>query len=163
MIQSSDAVKKNVKYYLRNTNISPAYLAQFREIFSDLEYKPPIIYKDISRYKNVRTIQDEETGRIYHETMNQYFVDESDSDSIFIVDVETTNRIDLISFRCYTTSKYWWVIALANYIIDPFDIPYGTALRVPPLTSLYNKRRYIKWLVEILIEIYNQLLDKKIW
>ena len=38
----------------------------------------------------------------------------------------------------YNTPKYWWIIALSNYILDPFDIPVGTNLRIPPLLSLYN-------------------------
>ena len=29
-------------------------------------------------------------------------------------------------------------IALANEILDPFDVPVGTYLRIPPLVSLYN-------------------------
>lgn len=131
-------MNKNIKFTIRNENISPAYLAQFREKFYDIEYLYPRIYKNVSRYKNVRQIQDEDTGKIYHETMNQYFVDDSNEDMSYVVDVETTNRLDLISQIAYTTPKYWWVIAQANYIIDPFDVPYGTVLRIPVLSSLYN-------------------------
>lgn len=131
-------MNKNIKFTIRNENISPAYLAQFREKFYDIEYLYPRIYKNVSRYKNVRQIQDEDTGKIYHETMNQYFVDDSNEDMSYVVDVETTNRLDLISQIVYTTPKYWWVIAQANYIIDPFDVPYGTVLRIPVLSSLYN-------------------------
>ena len=130
---------KNIKYTIKNNNISPAYLAQFREVFDDLKYLPPREYKDVSRYKNVRTIQDKDTSKIYHETMNQYTVDKAENESTYIVGVETTNRLDLVSYRCYSTAKYWWVIALANYIIDPFDVPYGTVLRIPPLSQLYNE------------------------
>ncbi|WP_304393179.1 hypothetical protein [uncultured Clostridium sp.] len=132
-------MSNKVRFTIRNENISPAYLAQFREKFYDIEYLSPRVYKDISRYKNVRRIQDESTGKIYHETMNQYLVDESKDDIIFEVNVETENRLDMISQIYYTTPKYWWVIAQANYIIDPFDVPYGTRLRIPPLTSLYNE------------------------
>lgn len=130
---------KNIKYTIKNNNISPAYLAQFREVFDDLKHLPPREYKDVSRYKNVRTIQDKETSKIYHETMNQYTVDKAENESTYIVGVETANRLDLVSYRCYSTAKYWWVIALANYIIDPFDVPYGTVLRIPPLSQLYNE------------------------
>lgn len=132
-------MSNKVRFTIRNENISPAYLAQFREKFYDIEYLSPRVYKDISRYKNVRRIQDESTGKVYHETMNQYLVDESKDDIIFEVNVETENRLDMISQIYYTTPKYWWVIAQANYIIDPFDVPYGTRLRIPPLTSLYNE------------------------
>lgn len=130
---------RNVKFTIRNNNISPAYLAQFREVFEDLKYLSPREYKDVSRYKNVRLIQDKDTNKIYHETVNQYTVDESKDESTYIVGIETANRLDLVSYRCYSTSKYWWVIALANNILDPFDVPYGTTLRIPPLSVLYNK------------------------
>lgn len=129
---------RNLKFTIRNSNVSPAYLAQFREIFEDLNYLPPRDYKDISRYKNVRTIQDKDTAKVYHETMNQYTVAKADKESTYTVGIETENRLDLVSYRCYSTPKYWWVIALANYIIDPFDVPYGTILRIPPLTALYE-------------------------
>lgn len=129
---------RNLKFTIRNTNISPAYLAQFREVFEDLNYLPPRNYKDVSRYKNVRTIQDKDTAKVYHETMNQYTVAKAEEESTYTVGIETENRLDLVSYRCYSTHKYWWVIALANYIIDPFDVPYGTVLRIPPLSQLYN-------------------------
>lgn len=130
---------RNIKYTIRNQEISPAYLAQFREIFEDLEYHEPRVYKDVSRYKNVRTIRDKDTSKEYHETMNQYTVEKAETESTYIVGVETENRLDLVSYRCYSTHKYWWVIALANYIIDPFDVPYGTILRIPPLSQLYSE------------------------
>lgn len=130
---------RNIKFTVRNNNISPAYLAQFREVFEDLDYHDPRIYKDVSRYKNVRQIQDKETAKMYHETMNQYFVEPAEKESTYIVGVETENRLDLVSYRCYSTPKYWWVIALANYIIDPFDVPYGSTLRIPALSQLYDE------------------------
>lgn len=128
---------RNIKFTIRNSNISPAYLSQFREIYEDLDYLPPRDYKDVSRYKNVRTIQDKETAKIYHETVNPYTVAKSSEEMEYIVGIETEGRLDLVSYRCYGTHKYWWVIALANNIIDPFDISYGTILRIPSLSSLY--------------------------
>lgn len=130
---------RNIKFTIRNKNISPAYLAQFREVYEDLDYLNPRVYKDVSRYKNVRTIQDKDTAKIYHETVNQYKIPEKDDESTYIVGIETENRLDLVSYRSYSTPKYWWVIALANNIIDPFDVPYGTILRIPQLTQLYDE------------------------
>ena len=54
------------------------------------------------------------------------------------VTLDDENRLDIISNKYYGTPRYWWVIALANEIIDPFDIPIGTYLRIPSLISLYN-------------------------
>ena len=39
---------RNIKFTIRNDAISPSYLAQFREIFDDIEYLKPREYKDIS-------------------------------------------------------------------------------------------------------------------
>ena len=49
------------------------------------------------------------------------------------------NRLDIISMSIYGTPRYWWVIALANDIIDPFDVPVGTELRIPLIETLFNK------------------------
>ena len=49
------------------------------------------------------------------------------------------DRLDIISTSFYGTPKYWWVIAMANNIIDPFTLEIGTNLRIPPIISLYNK------------------------
>ena len=40
-------------------------------------------------------------------------------------------RPDLISYDYYETTDYYWVVLLANSILDPFDIEVGTILRLP--------------------------------
>lgn len=40
-------------------------------------------------------------------------------------------RLDAISYRYYGDEDYWWIIALANRISDPFVIPAGRRLRIP--------------------------------
>ena len=127
-----------IKYYIKHDKVSPAYLAEFRELFDDIEYQPPRVYKETCRYKNVRLIT-EKDGKTHHETINQKFIDKSDNESIYVVDIESTNRLDIIAQYCYGTPKYWGVIAQANYIIDPFDVPFGMSLRIPALSSLYNE------------------------
>ena len=72
------------------------------------------------------------------ESINQDTVSESNSDLYITVDNTNSNRLDTISYIYYGYSTYWWVIALANNIIDPFKVPYGTVLRIPPLSSLYE-------------------------
>lgn len=49
------------------------------------------------------------------------------------VEITTVNatRLDLISYLYYQTPEYWWILALANNILDPFNIPVGTILRIP--------------------------------
>ena len=40
-------------------------------------------------------------------------------------------RLDHLAHRYYGDSDYWWVIAVANRIQDPFALVPGTRLRVP--------------------------------
>lgn len=102
------------------------------------DYIDPRQYRYVSRYKNYRRIKDNEENSIFLESINQDTISESDSDLYITVDNTNSNRLDAISYKYYGYSTYWWVIALANNIIDPFKIPYGTVLRIPPLSSLYE-------------------------
>ena len=130
---------KKAEFSKEKYNVSPAYLAGEREQFSGVEYSPKIIYKNTSRYGYLRTIQNKDDGKIIHESWYQKVVDFSSEDQFCVVDKDTENRLDIISNQFYNTPRYWWVIALANYLIDPFDVPAGIQLRIPPLISLYNK------------------------
>ena len=129
---------KKSQFSIRRYDVSPTYFAEAREYFKELEYYPSINYKNVSRYRNLRTLMDTD-GKIYHESWNQKFVDYSDGDQYFTVTKVEENRLDIVSQKYYGTPRYWWVIAIANYIIDPFDLAVGTNLRIPPILSLYNK------------------------
>lgn len=41
------------------------------------------------------------------------------------------DRLDTLAHRYYGDSDYWWVIAVANRIQDPFSLIPGSRLRVP--------------------------------
>ena len=126
-------------YKTRRRVVSPSYLEDLREVFYPLQYYVPKNYKNNSRYTNLRRLYDEEKGVYYHESWNQKFIDESAEDNFFTVTESEENRLDLVSYSYYGTPNYWWVIAIANYIIDPFNVPVGTNLRIPPIVSLYNE------------------------
>jgi hypothetical protein len=40
-------------------------------------------------------------------------------------------RLDTISHKYFGDPDYWWVIALANRIMDPFTLPVGQRIRIP--------------------------------
>lgn len=40
-------------------------------------------------------------------------------------------RLDTLAYQYYGDPDYWWVIALANRIMDPFTLPVGQQLRIP--------------------------------
>jgi len=131
-------MSKKPQFTYRRSAVSPPFLAEVREYFEPLEYLPNISYKNASRYKNLRTLKDFENGRIHHESWNQQAIPISNDDDYFTVTNETENRLDMVAYKYYGSPRYWWVIALANYIIDPFDVPVGLTLRIPPLLSLYK-------------------------
>lgn len=124
---------------IRRFNVSPAYIAESREKFIPMEFLSPKQYTNACRYKNLRRIQDPETKNIYHETWFQKIIDKSNEDQYFTVSIAEQGRLDIIASKYYNTPRFWWVIALANNIIDPFDVPVDTVLRIPAIVSLYNE------------------------
>lgn len=118
-------------------NLSPDYLAGIREIYSTITYEPKVIYSNASRYRNQRTIRDNITKKLHHESWDKQYIRISPEDSYFTVTNVEIGRLDIISARFYGTPRFWWVIAMANGIIDPFDVPLGMTLRIPVKQSLY--------------------------
>jgi hypothetical protein len=55
----------------------------------------------------------------------------------FIINQEKyVNRPDTISFDVYGNAKYWWIIAMANDVLDPFiDFYKGRELRIPEFNA----------------------------
>lgn len=52
------------------------------------------------------------------------------------------DRLDVMAHKYYGDSEYWWVIALANRIQDPFSLTVGQRLRVPiDARTILNKVR----------------------
>ncbi len=46
-------------------------------------------------------------------------------------------RPDLLSYEVYGTTDYWWVICLANDIIDPFEqFKAGKQIKVPVFDNI---------------------------
>ena len=128
-----------IKYIIKRYNVSPEYLSEGREEFKQREYLNPIIYKNDSRYKNLRTLYDENRKVIVHENWNKFSIPKSSQDKYYTVDMVTENRLDIIANSYYNSPRYWWVIALANDINDPFDVPKGVTLRIPPLSSITGR------------------------
>ena len=61
-----------------------------------------------------------------------------------LVREDEAGNADLISYRVYGEEKYWWILCVANGIIDPYtEIKVGMEISVPPksLIDRYNKER----------------------
>lgn len=129
----------NILYQVKRYNVSPEYISEMREVFTHPTYYEPKNYSNVSRYSNLRRLLDEDTGKYFHENWIQKFIKVSSDDQYCTVELYQKDRLDIISNIYYSTPKYWWVIAIANNIIDPFDIPIGTTLRIPPILSIYTE------------------------
>ena len=130
-------MNKKLLYTFKRLNDAYGFLESTRDVFKMREYESPITYNNNSRYQNVRTLRDLDKGRLFHENINTPYIPETTDDIYFVVTLDEENRLDIISNNCYQSARYWWVIAYANYIIDPFDVPVGMTLRIPPLSTLY--------------------------
>lgn len=129
---------KNPGFTMYKQPISPSYLAWMRKEYKFPDYHDPAYYQMLSRYKNVRTIKNED-NRIVHETMNNYKIPEYSEEKRYTVSNKFQNRLDIISLMFYKTPEFWWIIAIANDIIDPLtEIKEGTVLRIPDIMSLYQ-------------------------
>jgi hypothetical protein len=102
-----------------------------------MKYIKPRRYVKISRYRIYRQIIDDNND-IYLETTNQVKIDDSKYDKYHEVEKSEENRLDIISYKYYNTPEYYWIIAMANNIVDPFVIKAGDVLRIPNFYSLMN-------------------------
>jgi len=112
-----------------------AYLSRYS---NELTYLYPRSYDTVSRYQNVLCIEDDLSVK-YHETFPKFEIEKSDQDIYYKVETKNENRLDIISNIAYNTPRLWWVIAMANDIVDPFKVPVDTILRIPDLSVLYNE------------------------
>jgi len=65
-------------------------------------------------------------------------------DGVTTVDhvIEAGQRLDVLAYKYYGDPDYWWVIALANRIIDPFSLTVGQLIRIPSnVLDVLNKVR----------------------
>lgn len=128
------------KYFKINHFPSERKPDYVRWIYKDIDVYSPATYNTLSRYTKVSTLK--ELGKQYHATNRKRFVFYSSGDITYTVTNMTQNRLDLISLKMYNSPIYWWIIAEANFIFDPFNEVYvGRELRIPPLDSALQ--RYI--------------------
>ena len=111
-----------------------------RKIYAEPEYYTPRKYDNLSRYDATERLLDSKNGVYYHKTFKEVEIPLSSGDTFVTVDVKSENRLDVIANEVYGYAPYWWIIAFANNIIDPFNVPIGTVLRCPPLMSIYGER-----------------------
>jgi len=78
--------------------------------------------------------------------LGDFVVEEDDDDRYIQVTYTMKSRLDLISYVAYGSVWYWWVIAAANNIFDPWtDLRVGDQIRIPTLSRVLEAlRKYRK-------------------
>lgn len=99
-------------------------------------YSKPREYEHTSRYGKYRQIL--ENLDVYIETFNKSDIEHDSEDIFHTVLAEQENRLDIIANIHYGDPSFFWVIALANDLIDPFVVQAGSILRIPAIVSLYK-------------------------
>lgn len=107
------------------------------------QYCKPRKFEHECRYSKYRQIIDNENT--YLETFNQSVIPKTDDDKYHIVTAQQIGRPDLIANQYYNDPTLYWVILLANDIIDPFIIDGGTVLRIPTINSLYGRNGVLNY------------------
>lgn len=138
-----------INYYPSKEN--PALV---KKVYLPLTYYSPAYYKNTSRYKNVETLRtkhqihpnrfipqshEHDNAKPYHKTIYKRGISKQEDDSYYVVENISQGRLDIIAQKYYGSASLWWVIAQANgsVIFNPFNVPRGTTLRIPQLSSLY--------------------------
>lgn len=127
------------RYTYKLKNVSPLTLASFKEIIPRVVYlNNNLKYHRMSRYSPYRLILANNKKK-HFETQNNTTINTSDKDRFCKVTYQN-NRLDKIALQYYGDHTYWWIIAKANNIIDPFDLPIDKVLRIPNINAVYASK-----------------------
>ena len=105
---------------------------------SNLVVADPIQFNYESRYKTYYRIINLDNNDAIFESPNKFNLSQT-INTYHVVESVEEGRLDLISQTYYKDPQYFWVIAMANNIIDPLTVIQGTILKIPDLNSLYFK------------------------
>lgn len=83
-----------------------------------------------SRYYHSNVISDS-NNKIVYDLFEPRKLITQEAFKKFTVPLEFKDRLDLVAQKFYSNPTKWWVIAVANNLIDPFILPAGTTLVIP--------------------------------
>lgn len=93
-------------------------------------------FRTTSRYFN-GTVSKNRSGQNFLVLRQPLNLEPANGDIFVIVTADLLYRPDLISYKAYGTSDYWWAIYEFNQIRDPFfDLKLGSILRIPELSRV---------------------------
>lgn len=90
----------------------------------------------LSRYMRYRRIVDD-NQHTYIESPNTEKIDDTNC-KYHMVEVSEAGRLDIIANIYYNDPTLYWIIAIANNIIDPFIIFPGTILKIPQYSNVFE-------------------------
>lgn len=102
-------------------------------------YKDKFVGSNYSRYENREAITYSDNVSNL-ETQPQLRIPRDVGDRYFVVTSPYENRLDLVSYKFYGVTLYWWAIAYASGITNPLQVPVGTSLRIPSVNTIQNIR-----------------------
>ena len=118
----------------------------------ELEYFRPVEVRYYPKFKS--TLQEDLPEYIDYNTM--YFTDvytsgetgssfprkvrnkDTNNPSYITISRENENRLDFIAEEYLGDGHLWWVIAEYNNIVNPFDVPIGTSIKIPQISDIYG-------------------------
>lgn len=110
----------------------------------DAEYSEEKRYRgtQLSRYNTYRTIENEIYQPLELKLINGITRASKYLGSYREVTLREQNRLDVIAEDEYGDQRLFWVIALANDILDPFNVKKGTILKIPQISVLHSRGGY---------------------
>jgi len=92
-----------------------------------------------SRYKHTNIYEGPDDS-FYYGVWKVPTIEENPLDTFYTVKFSETRRLDKIADLHYGNINLWWIIALANNILDPFsELTVGDIIRVPNLAYIISK------------------------
>ena len=104
------------------------------------EYFRPL--NNLSRYRTYKRIINEVHQPLQLKLVNGITREKTYLGTYHTVTLREENRLDIIANEEYGDQKLYWVIAMANNIIDPFNVKQGTVLKIPQIATVSMKGGY---------------------
>ena len=73
-----------------------------------------------------------------YDYLDSYFIEQVNKLPVFgktIVQIEE-NRPDLVSYRIYGTTQFWYILMIYNGMVSPFDLTEGQELNYPRIEDI---------------------------
>lgn len=89
-----------------------------------------------NRYAKTSTVYVDDKTLVY-DLFVKPVIDTSNADIYHTVEVQQQDRLDILAQIYYGDPSLWWMIAVANNMIDPFVLVPGTTVRIPSISTYY--------------------------